>query len=281
MSIAYEHILASDEGPFTTVTLNRPERMNATTWRMMAELRHAIAAADADESIRAIIVTGAGRAFCAGADLSGSAFARNEEQAEERLRVTDELVPPGTKMFWEMNTPIIAAINGTAVGVGITLPLYFDIRIVAEDAKLGFLFSRRGIIPEWNSPWLLPRLTGLSRAMELLTTGRFFSGDDAVEWGIATEALPADQVVARAREIAMEIAENTSAISVGIAKRLIYDGLECGDAEAFRQRTSEIFRWSTKQADGREGPKAFMEKRKPRFPMNKNADFPEEFFGRP
>jgi len=278
MTIDYEHILVSNFDRVVTITINRPERMNAVTWRTMAELRHAIGAADSDESVRAIIVTGAGKAFCAGADMGGGGFDRHQTEAEERERVTSELVPPGSKAFWEMNTPIIAAINGTAVGVGITMPLHFDFRIVAEDAKLGFLFTRRGIIPEWNSPWLLSRLAGLTRSMDLLVTGRFFNGREAAEWGIATEAVPAETVLQRAHKVAEEIAQNTSAVSVGIAKRLLYEGLTTMEAEAMRQRTSEIFRWSTLQPDGREGPNAFREKRSPRFTMAKNADFPEEFF---
>lgn len=278
MAVVYEHILMKRKGPTTIITINRPERLNAVTWRSMAELHHAIATADADESVRAIILTGAGKTFCVGADLSGPGFNRNREEAEERERFSRELIPPGTKMFWEMNTPIIAAINGTAAGVGITLPLHFDFRIVAEDAKMGFVFTRRGVVPEWNSPWLLPRLVGLSRALDLLITGRLFNGREAAAWGLATEAVPAGSVLERAEQVAEEIARNTSPVAVGITKRLIHEGLMEQDAEAMRLKTRDIFRWSTQQPDGAEGPRAFLEKRPPAFPMRKNADFPEEFF---
>ncbi|WP_210317489.1 enoyl-CoA hydratase-related protein [Oryzicola mucosus] len=273
----YKMVLVDRKDKVVTVTLNRPERMNATTWRLNAELRHAITVADADEGVRAVVVTGAGKHFCAGADLSGAGFARHDEEAEERHRITSELVPPGSKPFWEMNTPIVTAINGTAVGVGITMPLHFDIRIVAQDARIGFLFTRRGVIPEWNSPWLLPKLIGASRAMELMLTGRMFSGTDAVNYGIASQALPADQVLACAQDLAAEMARTTSAISVGITKRLIYQGIQRDDVDHLHQRTSDLFRWSTRQLDGKEGAMAFKEKRPPLFPMHKNRDFPAVF----
>lgn len=278
MSLFYEHILVTHKGPTAIITLNRPERMNAVDWRTMAELRHAIASADADEEVRAIIVTGAGKAFCAGSDLSGSGFVLDAEQQAERTRITEQLTPPSTKKFWEMSTPIIAAINGAAVGVGITMPLHFDFRIIANEAKLGFIFTRRGFAPEWNSPWILSRLAGVSRAMDLLVTGRFFTGAEAANWGIATEAVPADEVLQRAEQIAADIAANTSSIAVGLAKRLVYEGLQNPDATAMDKRTDGIFRWSTQQPDGREGPRAFMEKRPAQFPMAKNADFPDDFF---
>src|SRR5438093_181723 len=177
MTVSYQCVLVDEDRGVGVVTLNRPERMNAFTERLGLELRHAIAAFDRRDDIRAIVVTGAGRAFCAGADLAAGAdtFSGNGDGAEERRRVADEL-RVGDRHYWEMNTPIIAAINGAAVGVGLTIPMQFDIRIAAEDAKLGFVFSRRGVIPELAAPWIVPRLVGISRAFELLVTGKIISG---------------------------------------------------------------------------------------------------------
>lgn len=279
----YQHLLITNEPGIRIITLNRPEKMNAYNRRMGMEIRHAIGSADLDESVRVIVVTGAGKAFCAGADLSpssGSFGTGTAEQKEEEARFTRALTLPDAKAYWEMNTPIIGAINGAAVGAGLTIPLQFDIRIVAEDAKLAFSFNRRGVLPELNSPILVPQMIGIARGLDLLITGRTFLGKEAADWGLATEAVPADKVLPRALETARDIADNTAPVSVAILKRLAWEGLNNTNFTQSQARNHALFDWVTKQLDAREGPKAFMEKRKPNWVMKKNADFPEERFAR-
>jgi enoyl-CoA hydratase/carnithine racemase len=277
----YQHLLIDDEPGVRIITLNRPERMNAYNRRMGMEIRHAIGSADREEQVRAIVVTGAGRAFCAGADLSptaGSFGSGTDEQKAEEARFTRELTLPDAKQYWEMNTPIIGAINGAAVGAGLTIPLQFDIRVVAEDAKLAFSFNRRGVLPELNSPILVPQMAGLAIGLDLLITGRTFLGREAAAWGLASEALPADRVLPRALEIARDIAANTAPVSVAVLKRLVWENLAGGQFAAAQARNHALFDWVTKQADAREGPRAFMEKRAPNWSLHKNADFPEDRF---
>jgi enoyl-CoA hydratase/carnithine racemase len=279
----YKHLLIDNEPGVRVITLNRPEKMNAYNRRMGMEIRHAIGSADLDDGVRAIVVTGAGRAFCAGADLSpdaGSFGTGTAEQKEEEARFTRALTLPDAKAYWEMNTPIIGAINGAAVGAGLTIPLQFDIRIVADDAKLAFSFNRRGVLPELNSPILVPQMIGIARGLDLLITGRTFLGREAAEWGLASEAVPADKVLPRALDVARDIAANTAPVSVAILKRLAWEGLNNTNFAASQARNHALFDWVTKQLDAREGPKAFMEKRQANWKLKKNADFPEDRFAR-
>jgi enoyl-CoA hydratase/carnithine racemase len=273
----YEQILLEVTDGVAVVTLNRPDRMNAYTWRMGAELQHAFVTLDRDDGVRAIVVTGAGKAFCAGADLEAGGETFASRMDADRASVREELDAPETRP-WELGTPIIAALNGHAVGVGITLPLQWDMRIVAEEAKIGFVFNRRGIIPEANSQWILPRLVGMSRALDLLITGRVFSGAEAASYGIALEALPADQVLPRALEVARDIAKNTAPVSVAITKRLMYEQLADTDRIAAQDRESRLFGWAGRQADAREGISAFLDKRDPDWKLGKASDFPEDVF---
>ena len=279
----YETILTEDKDGVATVTLNRPDRMNAYTARLGLEVRHAIVGYDRREDIRAIVVTGAGRAFCAGADLAagadtfsggggGSRGGVMEDRSADELRVDDR------RAYWEMNTPVIAAINGHAIGVGLTMPMEWDIRIAAEDAKLAFAFSRRGVIPELSANWIVPRIVGVSRGLELLMTGRTFSGREAAEMGLVSEALPADRVLPRSLDLARDLAENVAPVSAGIVKRLVYSNLGEPDRRTAQARESALFGWTTRQTDSREGPMAFLEKRIPHWRLSKNADFPEDLF---
>jgi enoyl-CoA hydratase/carnithine racemase len=272
---AYETILVERQGRVGLITLNRPEHRNAYTPRMGAELREAFTELEADDEARVIVVTGAGRHFCAGADLSrgGSTFDRRQDDAErasDRDRLGEGPRP------WEMRTPIIAAINGSAVGVGITLPMQWDIRIVARDAKLGFVFNRRGVIPEANSLWIVPRLAGVSSAMELLLTGRIFSGEEAVAMGLASRAVAADQVLPTAVAMARDIAENVAPLSAAITKGLIYRFLTEPDRDAAQALEGRTFWWMGRQADAREGVTAFLEKRPPEWKLSKHTDLPFE-----
>jgi enoyl-CoA hydratase/carnithine racemase len=276
----YEHILAEEKDGVATVTLNRPEQLNAWTWRMALEIRHAIAGYDARDDVRAIVVTGAGRAFCAGADLSGPrGGAAAEAEAALREQVARDLRPASDAEYWTMATPLIAAMNGSATGIGMTLPMQFDLRIMAENAKYGFVFNRRGFVPELGSTWIVPRLIGTAKAMDLLLTGRIFSGTEGAALGLASEARPADQVLERAHEIARDIADNVAPVSAAVTKRMIYRNLAQDDRAEAVEREGALFSWSTQQEDGREGVAAFLGKRAPEWKMSKSADFPRDLFG--
>lgn len=272
-TVAYETLLVQRQGRVGLITLNRPERRNAYTSRMGAELGQAFAEMEADENVRAIVVTGAGKYFCAGADLEGGGgtfnrLADDEERAQERQRAA------GGPRPWEMRTPIIGAINGSAVGIGITLPMQWDIRIVARDARLGFVFNRRGVTPEANSTWIVPRLVGVSRAMELLLTGRLFSGEEAVAMGLASQAVDADQVLPTAMALAQDLADNVAPLSAAITKRLIYRFLSEPDRNAAQALEGRAFSWMGSQADAREGVTAFLEKRQPDWKLGKHTQLP-------
>ena len=252
------------------VTLNRPEQGNAHTTQMREGLDRFFDRCDADDSVRVIVVTGAGRAFCVGADLAsgGSTFdvgSRGEAGPGNEERV----------FGYQVRKPIIGAINGHAVGIGLTMPLNWDIILVAEDAKLGFPFVRRGIAPELASTWILPRLVGPARALELMLTGRIFSGSDAAAYGLALEALPADRVLPRALEIAREIRDNCAPVSVGMTKKLLWDHLWSTDLLAAAAIEEKSWQWAGKKPDAKEGVQAFLEKRKPRWTMRPSVDWPE------
>src|SRR5262245_51582548 len=242
---------------------------------MGAELADAFGQLEADEAIRAIVVTGAGAYFCAGADLDsgGSTFNR---LSDDETRARDRALVAAAPRPWEMRTPIIAAINGSAVGIGITLPMQWDIRIVARDARLGFVFNRRGVTPEANSTWIVPRLIGVSRAMELMLTGRMFSGAEAVEMGLAAQAVEADQVLPTAMTLARDIAANVAPLSAAITKRLIYQFLGEPDRNAAHEIESRAFAWMGQHADAREGVTSFLEKRPPEWRVSKLAELAYE-----
>jgi enoyl-CoA hydratase/carnithine racemase len=260
--MTYETVLYDVSDGVATVTLNRPERLNAWTSLLGAELGDAMATADADDAVRAVVVTGAGRAFCAGADLSGGGFGGGDAP---RLR---ECWP------YQVRKPVIAAINGHAVGVGITYPMTCDVRYVAADAKLQFAFVRRGAIPELSSHVIVPRVAGFAAAAELLLSGRMFSGTEAAELGVATKALPTDEVLPAALALAADIAANTAPVSVAVAKRLLWDGMDksVADMSALENR---LFPKVTALPDAREGIAAFIEKRSPAWTGSVSSDVPD------
>jgi len=258
----FEQIRYELDAGILTITLDRPDRLNAWTPVMARELIEAFDRADADDDVRAIVITGAGRAYCAGADLAGGG-----ETFDWRERQSGDEIPRDnggvfTLRVFESTKPVIAAINGPAVGVGITWPLQADIRYVATDAKLAFAMVRRGVIPELASSALLPRLCGVSRAAELLFSGRTFLGTEAVEYGVATKALPAAEVLPAALELARDIAANAAPLSVAAAKRLLWDGLGI-DLAAMRRREGAILDHAYVHHDSKEGTAAFFEKRAP------------------
>jgi enoyl-CoA hydratase/carnithine racemase len=255
--LSYETLLVDLDGGVATLTLNRPERMNAFNHVMSSELAQAFAALDAADEVRAIVVTGAGRAFCAGVDIDGG-LPQGDGAKQEHWRSRESAA---TFRPWEMRTPIIAAINGAAVGLGLTYPMLWDIRVAAQDAKLGFVFNRRGFLPEGNSLWLLSRLIGASSALELLLTGRMFDGTEAAEMKLVSRALPAEEVLPAAQQIGRDIAENTAPASTAITKRLFYSYLETSDRLSARAEELDYVRWTMEQPDFREGMSAFLEKR--------------------
>ena len=263
----YQQILYDINDGVAVVTLNRPEKLNAMTALMGAEMGDVMAEADADDGVRAVVLTGAGRAFCAGADLgSGKGFADGWGGVEREYR---------RMMPMEVRKPVIAAINGPAVGAGLTWPLQADVRYVASDAKLAFAFVRRGVLPELASHVILPRLAGLSRASELLLSGRTFLGDEAVEYGVATRAFPKDEVLAAAMDLARDIAVNAAPLPVAIAKRLIWEGIGI-DLEGWRKRERKLFVMTTQHPDAREGTMAFMQKRAPEWTGSPSKEYPED-----
>jgi enoyl-CoA hydratase/carnithine racemase len=258
-----------------TITLNRPDRLNAFTSTMGRELIAAFNAADADDDVRVVIVTGAGRGFCAGADLGGGG-----ETFDWREVQTDDAVPRDTGgtvvlRIFDSKKPVIAAINGPAVGVGVTMTLPMDIRLVAEDAKLGFVFVRRGIVPEAASSWFLPRIVGISQAMEWVATGRVFSGADAVAGGLARCAHPADEVLPAARALAAEIVENAAPVSVALARRMMWTMLGAAHPMEAHKADSRAMFSRGQSADAREGVTSFLEKRRAEFGDRVSEGLPE------
>ncbi len=277
--MGYEQIIVDVSNRVATITLNRPERLNAWTPVMAHELAAAFKQCDDDDAIRAIIVTGAGRGFCAGADLSagGEAFAaagRSERQEQVRAERAAAVRP------WEMKKPIIAAINGAAVGVGITVTLQWDIRLAAESAKIAFAFVRRGVIPEALSTWILPRLIGVSRAAELLYSGRTVSAREALELGVLSRVVPDAELLPAARALGEDIARNAAPVSVAITKRLLWHHLTEPDMQRAEQIEGRLFGWTGTQPDAREGIKAFLEKRAPSWKMHPSTDMPDFVPGR-
>ena len=261
-----------------TITLNRPDRLNAWTPTMQGELIEAFDAADADDDVRAIVVTGAGRAFCAGADLErgGSTFDWRERQEEVPRDGGGRFV---LRVF-ESTKPVIAAINGPAVGVGITMTLPMDVRLAAEGAKIGFVFTRRGIVPEACSSWFLPRVVGISRAMEWVATGRVFSAEEALEGGLVRSLHPAGELLDAARELAREIADNTAPVSVALARRMMWTMLGASHPmEAHRADSRGMFARG-QSADAREGIASFLEKRPADFPDRVSDGLPDVLPGR-
>ena len=269
--MAYETILFDLKDQVATITLNRPDRMNAWNAQMAGELSRALAACDTDDGVRSIVLTGAGRAFCAGADLSGGGGTFG---GRERRRDAPRREPAPEVYPWQIHKPVIAAINGHAIGVGITYPMMADVRYVAEDAKLQFAFVRRGVIPELASHMIVAQVAGFSNAADLLLSGRVIRGREAAELGLATKALPAHEVLPAAQDWARDLARNAAPGSVAIAKRLLWEQLPKTVLQV-RGREDRLFAWAGNQPDAREGVVSFLEKRPPDWKVSVANDLPD------
>jgi enoyl-CoA hydratase/carnithine racemase len=273
----YEHIAYRVEERILTITLTRPEKLNAFTPRMMYELLDVFERADADDEVRVVIVTGAGRAFCAGADLSagGGTF---DYTGGPRPQVLDEHRDGGglvSLRIYESKKPVIAAINGPAVGVGITMTLPMDVRIASSAARMGFVFARRGIVPEACSSWFLPRLVGMGRAAEWVFTGRVFPAEEALAAGLVSRVVAPEALMDTARTLAREIADNTSAMSVALARQLLWRMLGAEHPMDAHRADSKCIYWMGRSADAQEGVAAFLEKRAPKFSLRPSTDMPD------
>lgn len=276
MSQEFTEITYEVAAGILTITLNRPERLNAFTGVMCRELVEAFGRADLDDAVRVIIVTGAGRGFCAGADLGrgGGTFDHKERGSTPDINAHRDGGGLVSLAIYEQRKPVIAAINGPAVGVGITMTLPMDIRLASESSKMGFVFARRGISPEACSTWFLPRIVGISKAAEWVYSGRVFSPQEALDAGLVSRVLPPDQLLPAARELAREIVENTSAISVGLSRAMLWRMLGADHPiEAHKIESKAIFSLGS-APDAREGVTAFLEKRPAKFPMRPSKDMP-------
>jgi enoyl-CoA hydratase/carnithine racemase len=269
----FEHVTFTVDEGVAVATLNRPERLNAFTGRMGDELGRIYARCDADDSVRVVVLTGAGRAFCAGADFErGSETFASPSGGGPRRDFTASPIRPGA---WEVRKPVIAAINGHAIGIGMTIPMQCDIRLVSESARLGFVHVRRGVIPDAQSHWTVPRAAGFAVAAELLLTGRQFTGVEAVELGLASRALPPDEVLPAALDVARDIARNTAPLSVALSKRLLWAGSPLGPDDVERLET-EMHHVVMGRDDAREGVLAFVEKRDPEWRLSPTLDWPDD-----
>jgi len=283
--MSFEQITTELSDGIFTITLNRPERLNAWTATMGRELIEAFDAADADDDVRAIIMTGAGRGYCAGADLAAGG-----ETFDYTARAQDaSLLTPGadgvprdnggefTLRIFASTKPVIGAINGPAVGVGATMTLPMDVRLAADDARMGFVFARRGIIPEACSSWFLPRVVGISRAMEWVSTGRVFPAQEGLDAGLLRSLHSADELLPAARALATEIAENTAPVSVALARQLMWRMLGAEHPMVAHRADSRGMLARGQSADAIEGVTAFLEKRPAHFPDRVSDGLPDIF----
>jgi enoyl-CoA hydratase/carnithine racemase len=272
-----EILYAVDQG-IATITLNRPEKLNAFTETMRRELIAAFDAIDSDDGVRAVIVTGAGRAFCAGADLSsgGNTF---DYRARGVVATAPRRDGGGTVALriFACQKPVIAAVNGPAVGIGATMQLPMDIRLAAAGARFGFVFTRRGMVPEACSTWFLPRLVGPQQALEWMLSGRVFDAQEALAGRLVKAVLPADALLPAARAVAREIVDNTSAVSVALTRQMLWRMLGVDDPMEAHKVESRGIESMGRSADAYEGVSAFLEKRPARFNMRASADLPDFF----
>ena len=271
----FEQITTETSEGILTITLNRPDRLNAWTGRMGEELRAAFDLSDADDDVRVVIITGAGRGFCAGADLEGGGDTFDYSKRDTAGIAGRDGGGEFTLRIFDSKKPVIAAINGPAVGVGATMTLPMDVRLAADDAKLGFVFARRGIIPEACSSWFLPRVVGISRAMEWVSTGRVFTAQEGLEAGLLRSVHPAGELLDAAHALAREIVENTAPVSVALARQLMWRMLGAEHPMLAHRADSRGMFSRGQSADAVEGITAFLEKRPASFPDRVSEGLPE------
>ncbi len=281
LDAALETMQTELEDEILTLTLNRPDRLNAFNPQMGLDWLEVLDRIDADDAVRVVIVTGAGRGFCAGADLgSGSSTfdpgAGHEFAESAGPRHRRDLGGRVALRIFRCRKPIIAAVNGPAVGMGITSTLPMDIRLASTKARFGFVFTRRGIVPEACSSWFLPRIVGINRAMEWVATGRVFEAPEALAGGLVSEILEPEALLPRARELALEIAGNTSGVSVALARQMMWQMLGATHPMEAHRLDSKAMNYMGGREDSREGIASFLEKRLPAFPLKVSADFPED-----
>ncbi len=279
----FETILYSVDDGIATITLNRPDRMNAMTGRMIHDLLQAFDLTDADDDVRCVIFTGAGRAFCAGADLgSGAAFDYGSlaDPDIEKTRVGD-IYRDGaglvTMRMYESLKPIIAAINGVAVGAGATMPLAADIRLASTTARFGLVFARRGIIPDGAATWFLPKLVGLQTSLEWCMTGRVFPAQEALEKGLVRSLHAPEDLLSAARELAREIADNTAPVSIALTRQMLWRMAGADHPMEAHIADSRAIQSRGASADAREGVSSFLEKRPPSYPNRVSSDLPDPY----
>jgi enoyl-CoA hydratase/carnithine racemase len=283
MSAAYETILYSVEDGIATITLNRPDRMNAFTAQMMLEMIDAFDKVDADDSVGAVIVTGAGeRAFCAGADLgSGGAtfdYAKQGNDTRESGKVGDVYRDGGGRLtlrIYDCLKPVIAAVNGAAVGIGVTMQLAMDIRLASTASKFGFVFARRGITPEAASSWFLPRLVGMQQALEWCYTGRVFGAQEALDGGLVRSLHAPEDLLPAARALAREIVDNTAPVSIALTRQMMWRNVGADHPMVAHRADSRAIQARGAQGDAKEGVTSFLEKRAPAYPNKVSTDLPD------
>lgn len=282
----FETILYDKKDKILTITLNRPERLNAFTGQMMEDLISAINAAGEDDEIRVIVVTGSGRGFCAGADLGSGGDTFNRDARDNK----DDFSRKGEDLEWlrdgggkttlaiyECSKPIIAAINGPAVGVGVTMTLPMDIRLASDKARFGLVFARRGLVPEAASSWFLPRIVGISKALEWTYSGRVFSAQEAYEGGLVSSIHSSEALLDEAYKISNEIIENTSPISISMTRQMLWKMMgQDHPMEAHKVDSRAIYELG-KGEDAKEGIESFLEKRPPKFRSKVSKDMPNFF----
>ena len=277
----YTEIIYEVSNNIATVTMHRPDKMNAFTGVMMNELLQVFDEIDADDNVRAVIVTGSGRAFCAGADLSHGAdtFSDGKMSGQTPTSVRRDGGGMVTLRMFRCNKPIIGAINGAAVGIGATMTLPMDIRIAADTAKMGFVFTRRGIVPEACSSWFLPRLVGIAQAQEWVLTGRVFLADEALRGGLVRSIHPQAELLQVARDLAQEIVDNTAPVSVALARQMMWRMLGASHPMEAHRVDSRGIQERVRSADTREGVMSFLQKRPAVFTDMVSTDIPDIFVG--
>lgn len=275
----YSQILFDVDDHIATITLNRPDRLNAFTGTMMTELIDAFDRTDADDDVRAVIVTGAGRGFCAGADLGsgGDTFAKGGSDVQTEVGVPRDGGGLVSLRIYDSKKPVIGAINGAAVGVGVTMTLPMDIRLAGANAKFGFVFARRGIVPEACSSWFLPRVVGISQAAEWCYSGRVFPAQEALAGGLVRSVHEPDELIAAARAIAAEIAENSAPVSVALTRQMLWRMLGADHPMVAHRADSRGIAMRGPSADAREGVESFLAKRRPNYTNRVSDEFPDVF----